>query len=159
MSANPFLDPSFHIRWSALLPERVGPAIEAALGQAKAAVDAIAARDHGAVSYANTFLALEHATEELNMAWAKVTHLQSVADAPALVIYGDTIAEGDLTRAFQAEADGVIGPQTLASAYAQDMRALKLGLLAQRLRFMTDLPTWPSFGRGWARRTADLMET
>lgn len=84
MSANPFLDPSFHIRWSALLPERVGPAIEAALGQAKAAVDAIAARDHGAVSYANTFLALEHATEELNMAWAKVTHLQSVADAPAL---------------------------------------------------------------------------
>lgn len=84
MSANPFLDPSFHIRWSALVPELVGPAIEAALGRAKAAVDAIAARDHGAVSYVNTFLALEQATEELNMAWAKVTHLQSVADSPAL---------------------------------------------------------------------------
>ena len=84
MSANPFLDPSFHIRWSALVPELVGSAIEAALGRARAAVEAIAARDQGALSYESTFLALEHATEELNMAWAKVTHLQSVADAPAL---------------------------------------------------------------------------
>ena len=84
MSANPFLDSAFHIRWSALVPERVGPAIEAALGRAKAAVDGIAARDLGALTYENTFLALESATEELNLAWAKVTHLQSVADSPAL---------------------------------------------------------------------------
>jgi hypothetical protein len=27
-----------------------------------------------------------------------------------------------------------------------------------RLKFMTDLKIWPSFGRGWARRIADLME-
>ncbi|HEX3730188.1 MAG TPA: M3 family metallopeptidase, partial [Opitutaceae bacterium] len=33
---------------------------------------------------ANTFLALESATEELNVAWGRVTHLQSVADSPAL---------------------------------------------------------------------------
>jgi hypothetical protein len=38
------------------------------------------------------------------------------------------------------------------------MRALKLGLLAQRLRFMTGLTNWPAFSRGWARRIADLME-
>ena len=35
------------------------------------------------VTYETTFLALEQATEEL-VAWGKVTHLQSVADSPAL---------------------------------------------------------------------------
>jgi len=84
MADNPFLDASFHIRWSALTPEHIAPAIEAALARAQAAVDAIASRDLGALDYANTFLALEAATEELNVAWAKVTHLQSVADSPAL---------------------------------------------------------------------------
>jgi len=30
-------------------------------------------------------------------------------------------------------------------------------MLAERLRFMTNLKVWPSFSRGWARRIADLM--
>ncbi|MGH7958857.1 MAG: M3 family metallopeptidase, partial [Opitutaceae bacterium] len=83
MSDNPFLDPAFHVRWSALKPEAVGPGIDAALAKAQAAIDLIASRDPGTVTYENTFLALEHATEELNVAWAKVTHLQAVADSPA----------------------------------------------------------------------------
>ena len=84
MSANPFLDSAFHIRWSTLAPEHVASAIEAALAQARAAVDEIAGRDPGSLTYANTFLALENSTEALNLAWAKVTHLQSVVDSPAL---------------------------------------------------------------------------
>ena len=84
MSANAFLDPAFLIRWSALTPELVAPAVEAALERAKAAVDAIAARDLRSANYENTFLALEHATEELTQAWAKVTHLQSVCDSTPL---------------------------------------------------------------------------
>jgi oligopeptidase A len=84
MSANPFVDPAFHIRWSALAPELVAPAIESALTGAKAAVDAIAAQDLGGLTYENTFLALEQSTEGLTQAWGKVTHLQSVADSPAL---------------------------------------------------------------------------
>ena len=84
MAENPFLDPAFHIRWSALTPSLVAPAIDAALGRAQAAVDLIAQRDLAALTYENTFLALEHATEELSVAWGKVTHLQSVADSPAL---------------------------------------------------------------------------
>lgn len=84
MADNPFLDPAFHIRWSALSPDLIVPAIEAALGRAQAAVETIAARAPGELTYENTFFALEHATEELNVAWAKVTHLQSVADSPAL---------------------------------------------------------------------------
>ncbi len=84
MSTNPFLDPAFAIRWSQLTPDQIAPAIGEALQRAQAAIDAIAALDPGTLSYANTFLALEHATEELNVAWSKVTHLQAVADSPAL---------------------------------------------------------------------------
>ncbi len=42
------------------------------------------AQDPKALTYENTFLALERATEELSAAWTKVTHLQSVMDSPAL---------------------------------------------------------------------------
>jgi oligopeptidase A len=84
MLANPFLDPAFHIRWSELTAERVAPAIEEALGRAGLAVAEIAARDPATLTYENTFLALERATEELNSAWGRVSHLQSVADAAPL---------------------------------------------------------------------------
>ena len=84
MPTNPFLDPAFHIRWSQLTPGHIAPAIEAALARAQSSIDAIAARDPRALTYANTFLALENATEELTATWAKVTHLQSVADSPVV---------------------------------------------------------------------------
>jgi oligopeptidase A len=84
MADNPFLDSAFTVRWSELKPEFIGPAIETALTQAQSRLDEIAAHDPAALSYDNTFRALELATDELNVAWGKVTHLQSVADSPAL---------------------------------------------------------------------------
>ncbi|MEN9661835.1 MAG: hypothetical protein RL324_784 [Verrucomicrobiota bacterium] len=84
MPDNPFLDSSLAIRWSALTADQIAPAITAALVRASAAVDRISAADAGEPTYANTFLALETATEELGVAWSKVTHLQSVADSPAI---------------------------------------------------------------------------
>lgn len=64
-----------------------------------------------------------------------------------------------LQRALGVSADGAIGPQTLAAAKAADGQALKAKMLGARLQFMADLPTWPSFGRGWARRIASLLVT
>lgn len=84
MAVNAFLDPSFHIRWSQLQPESVAPGISTALEGAQAAIDSIARLDPGALTFENTFLALERATEALTVAWGKVTHLQAVADGPAL---------------------------------------------------------------------------
>ncbi len=81
---NPFLDRSFQIAWSQLTADRVGPAIEAALADAEAALARIAALPVGSADYRNTFLALEQATELLNESWAKVTHLTTVADAAPL---------------------------------------------------------------------------
>jgi oligopeptidase A len=84
MADNPFLDSAFAVRWSQLTPELIGPAIESALARAKERLDEITSRDSATLTYENTFRALELATEELNVAWGKVTHLQSVADSPAL---------------------------------------------------------------------------
>lgn len=63
-----------------------------------------------------------------------------------------------LQRAAGVDADGVIGPKTLAAMQALDAHALRSRILAQRLKMMTTLDNWPAFSRGWARRIADLME-
>lgn len=84
MPSNAFLDPSFNVPWSKLTPEAIEPAIEEALSRAEKAVAAVGAQDLATVTYVSTFLALENATEELTIAWGKVSHLQSVADSPAL---------------------------------------------------------------------------
>src|SRR4051812_11369191 len=81
---NSFLDRSFHIRWSQLTADKVVSAVEHALQEAGSAIDRIAALDLSEANYASTFLALEQATELLNETWGKVSHLVSVADAPAL---------------------------------------------------------------------------
>src|SRR5258708_39226053 len=81
---NPFLDRSFGIRWSQLTADQVRPAIEAALTEAEAALAGSAGLDGARVDFSSTFLALENATDLLNETWAKVTHLTTVADSPAL---------------------------------------------------------------------------
>lgn len=63
-----------------------------------------------------------------------------------------------LQRALGVADDGVIGMITLAHAKQADPESLNKKILAQRLRFMTNLSSWNSFSRGWARRIADLME-
>jgi lysozyme family protein len=62
-----------------------------------------------------------------------------------------------LQRAVGASPDGVIGPKTIAAAWAAPAEALARRMISDRLRFMTDRKTWPVFGRGWARRIADIL--
>lgn len=59
-----------------------------------------------------------------------------------------------LQRALKVNDDGVIGPKTLAAARESIDPLLPARMLAHRLRFMSSLPTWPAFGRGWANRIA-----
>jgi len=84
MHDNPFLAPDFHIPWRQLKPDQIEPAVTTALRRAAEQIDAIAGLPLATVTYDNTFLALEKATEELNNTWGKVAHLQSVEDSPAL---------------------------------------------------------------------------
>ena len=65
-----------------------------------------------------------------------------------------------LQRALEIADDGKFGPITLKAAQAADPLKLVLAFNAARLMFMTQLSTWPAFGKGWARRiAANLMET
>lgn len=48
--------------------------------------------------------------------------------------------------------DGVLGPMTLQAAQRANGHRTAVKLNAERLDFMTSLPTWGQFGRGWARR-------
>ena len=64
-----------------------------------------------------------------------------------------------LQRAVGAADEGVLGPRTLAAVGALSADSVRMRLLAQRLRFMTNLPNWSSFSRGWARRICDMLET
>jgi len=64
-----------------------------------------------------------------------------------------------LQRSAGVNADGIFGPKTMRAVQEMGADTLRMRLLSQRLRFMADLSTWPAFGRGWARRIADLMES
>lgn len=76
----------------------------------------------------------------------------------AAVNSGVTQAIKWLQRAIKAHEDGVVGKDTIAACHALDGHLVARRMLAIRLEFMASLSTWPSFGRGWARRIASLLK-
>lgn len=75
----------------------------------------------------------------------------------AAVNSGPTQAIKWLQRAINVVDDGVFGPKTMTAVRAVDESRLKNVMIAQRLRFMTDLSNWHSFSRGWVRRISGLL--
>ena len=53
--------------------------------------------------------------------------------------------------------DGILGPRTLAAANAANPEVLRARMVGQRLRFLTGLRTFGTFGAGWVRRCADIL--
>lgn len=64
-----------------------------------------------------------------------------------------------LQRAAAVSDDGVFGPRTMASVMAAKPHRLSMRFNSERLLYLTSLPTWASFGKGWARRVAGNLET
>lgn len=83
MSDNPLLSVTFHIPFDRVRPEHVEPAVHELLKQAQGHIDAIVA-DESPRSFANTMLALENSTENLEYALGVVRHLESVSTTPEL---------------------------------------------------------------------------
>lgn len=67
---------------------------------------------------------------------------------------GVTTAVKMVQRAAFAEVDGLVGPKTRMAVAAVHPLVLLARLNGARLHYLTDLPDWPAFGRGWARRIA-----
>lgn len=63
-----------------------------------------------------------------------------------------------LQRAMDVGDDGVLGPLTLEAAQRANGMRLAVKFNAERLDFMTSLPTWGAFGKGWARRIANNLK-
>jgi len=59
-----------------------------------------------------------------------------------------------LQRAAGVADDGAVGPVTLAAVRAMSVPDVLARFNAERLDFYTRLSTWPTFGKGWARRVA-----
>ena len=57
-----------------------------------------------------------------------------------------------LQRAVGVVDDGVIGAKTLAAINKMSLDDVLILFLAERLEFYTQLSTFTTFGRGWARR-------
>ena len=63
-----------------------------------------------------------------------------------------------LQRAVGADEDGVVGPVSLAAIQGLAPAVLVARFNGARLTMMTELATWQTFGKGWARRiAANLM--
>jgi lysozyme family protein len=70
---------------------------------------------------------------------------------------GATTAIEWLQKAVRINADGRFGPATLAAVQHADPLKVIMRFDAYRLLFLDSLPTWPNFGRGWARRIANNL--
>lgn len=67
---------------------------------------------------------------------------------------GVTTAIKMVQRASFCEADGILGPRTRLAVKAMNPLVMHARINGARLAYMADLPTWPAFGRGWAKRIA-----
>ena len=59
-----------------------------------------------------------------------------------------------LQRAAGVADDGHIGPATMSAIATKSTTDMLMLYIAERLEYWTRLSTWPSFGKGWARRAA-----
>ncbi|HSJ03052.1 MAG TPA: M3 family metallopeptidase [Verrucomicrobium sp.] len=82
--SHPFLDESFHVRWSTLAPEAIEADIDKALELAESKLNAVIGQQRGGLTFASVMLGYEDALRELNEAWGLVTHQDSVCNSPAL---------------------------------------------------------------------------
>lgn len=62
-----------------------------------------------------------------------------------------------LQRAANVADDGIIGPMTISAVRRLSPYALLARFNGERLDYMTRLSTWPTFGKGWARRIAQNL--
>ena len=122
----------------------------------------IAAAAHPHLDIAS--LTLEQARAVYNETYWVPVQGDALPQALALLVFDAAVncgmarAVSWLQLAAGCRVDGVLGPQTLATvqAKADEGHEFSAEYQAQRLAWMSNLPTWHVFGLGWARRLCRL---
>lgn len=78
--SHPFFSAAYHIPWNELTADKVEGDIAVALENAEANLATLRALDETSLSYENTFAALEDASMDLDRAWGRLNHLDSVSN-------------------------------------------------------------------------------
>lgn len=108
-------------------------------------------------------LTLEQAKEIYFKDWWQKLKLASYPKAMPFQLFDAAINHGwhnaaeILQRAIGVKDDGVIGKVTMAKLAMLDNNDVLMLFLAERLEFMTNIRTWGTKGRGWARRIAQNL--
>lgn len=68
-------------------------------------------------------------------------------------------ASRQLQQCAGVEADGIIGPKTLAAVQSKNPVDLCSCICDNRLAFLKRQPTWPKYKTGWSRRVAEVSKT
>jgi len=127
---HPFLQKTLPIDWPTLTPEHVEPDITLALAEAQVNIDKLANLPLDGLSFQSTFLALEKATEDLNRAWGKVNHLDSVCNSeelrkahnavlPKVIAFYAQISLNEKLWEVIKAASKTINPETLSPTQAR----------------------------------------
>ena len=64
-----------------------------------------------------------------------------------------------LQACVKVDVDGQIGPHTLTAVTAFSDVDLISDYNKRRLSFLIDLPTWPTFGKGWTNRVSHVGDS
>ena len=127
-----FLEDVPHIRWSCLTPESITPAVDEALALAEKGIDEIASQELSKATFTSTYGALELATQELDRAWGRVGHLDSVCNSDALrEVYNEWLPKVSAFHAQIALNDGLW--QALKAVADNTEQVAKLSPVEKRL--------------------------
>lgn len=77
----------------------------------------------------------------------------------AAVNHGLKVAVILLQSAVGATVDGSLGPATITAAKQKPPAVVAVLIVAARINYWTQLTTWPTFGKGWARRAAADLQS
>ena len=72
---------------------------------------------------------------------------------------GPSRAAKALQSVLSVTVDGQIGSATLRALETANAREVATGVCEERLAFLQSLPTYDTFGRGWANRVASVEKT
>lgn len=110
-------------------------------------------------------LTLEHAKEIYRQDYWNRLKLDQFPECVRFDLFDAAVNSGVkaaakmLQKACEVIPDGIIGQQTIAAANSMDPEQLDSRLSGQRLLFLTELKTFPTYGRGWVKRVATNLIT